>query len=106
MTKTASILDAIQQKKLPLDVVLLIGGSSRIPLVHKRLNEMLGGDNLIKTTGQIDTAVSIGGVYYALEGYMKQTSKQETCFCSYCGKSISTLDAYCMYCGNKNIMYL
>lgn len=106
MTKTASILDAIQQKKLPLDVVLLIGGSSRIPLVHKRLNEMLGGDNLIKTTGQIDTAVSIGGVYYALEGYIKQTSKQETCFCSYCGKSISTLDAYCMYCGNKNIMYL
>lgn len=106
MTKTASMLKAIQQMQLPLDVVLLIGGSSRIPQVHARLSEMLGGDSLIKTTGQIDTAVSVGGVFYALEGFMKPKPKIEACFCTFCGKKISTADVFCMYCGTKNIMCL
>lgn len=106
MTKTAAMLDAIRQKQLPLDMVLLIGGSSRIPQVHSRLSEMLGGDSLIRTTGQIDTAVSVGGVYYALEGFVKSKPKAEACFCTRCGKQISTADVFCMHCGTKNIMCL
>lgn len=106
MTKTSSMLEAIRQKKLPLDVVLLIGGSSRIPQVRNRLSEMLGDDKLIKTTGQIDTAVSLGGVFYALEGFEKPKSKAGVCFCIHCGKKILMTDVYCMYCGTKNIMCL
>ena len=106
MNKTSSMLDAIRQKKLPLDVVLLIGGSSRIPQVHKRLTEMLGGDELIKTTGQIDTAVSVGGVFYAIEGLTTPMLNVESCFCIHCGQEISTADNFCMHCGTKNIMCL
>ena len=106
MTKTESMLETIRQKKLPLDVVLLIGGSSRIPQVRKRLADILGGDSLIKTTGQIDTAVSVGAVYYALQGFSKKEKKAESCFCSFCGKTISTADNFCMYCRTKNIMCL
>ena len=106
ITKTASMLKAIQQKQLPLDVVLLIGGSSRIPQVHERLTVMLGGDNLIKTTGQIDTAVSVGAVFFALEGFTKPQPKTGTCFCTNCGNKILSSDVFCMYCGTKNIMYL
>lgn len=106
MTKTAAMLKVIRQERLPLDVVLLIGGSSRIPQVHSRLSEILGGESLIKTTGHIDTAVSLGGVFYALEGFVKPKPKAESCFCTNCGKQISKADVFCMYCGTKNIMCL
>ena len=106
MTKTSSMLNSIRQKQLPLDVVLLIGGSSRIPQVYARLTEMLGGNELIKTTGQIDTAVSVGGVFYAIDGFTKPKPNIEACYCTNCGKKISTADSYCMHCGAKNIMYL
>lgn len=106
MTKTLSMLKIIQQKQLPLDVVLLIGGSSRIPQVHERLAEILGGDELIKTTGQIDTAVSVGGVFYAVEGFTNPKSKADVCFCTHCGQKISTADGFCMHCGTKNMMCL
>ena len=106
MTKTESMLKTIRQEKLPLDVVLLIGGSSRIPQVGKRLAEILGGDSLIKTTGQIDTAVSVGAVYYASQGFTKKEKKAKPCFCISCGKEISTADRFCMHCGKENIMCL
>lgn len=106
ITKTSSMLNAIRQKQLPLDVVLLIGGSSRIPQVHGRLAEILGGDQLIKIPDLIDTAVSVGGVFYAIEGFTKPRPKAETCFCTHCGQKISTADGFCMYCGAKNIMCL
>lgn len=104
--KTAPMLKIIREKQLPLDVVLLIGGSSRIPQVHRRLAEMLGGDELIKATGLIDTAVSVGGVFYAIEGFTQSKPKVEDCFCINCGKKISTSDVFCMHCGTKNMMCL
>lgn len=100
------MLKAIRQKQLPLDVVLLIGGSSRIPQVHERLTEILGGDQLIKTTGHIDTAVSVGGAFYAIDGFTQPKPNVEACFCIHCGQKISTADGFCMYCGAKNIMCL
>lgn len=104
ITKTASMLKAIRQKQLPLDVVLLIGGSSRIPQVHEQLTEILGSDQLIKVPDLIDTAVSVGGVFYAIEGFTEPKQKVEVCFCTNCGNKISTADRFCMYCGAKNIM--
>lgn len=106
IAKTKLVIDEIKSKHLPLDIVLLIGGSSRIPLVRQRLEELLGDDSLIRTTGQVDTAVAVGASYYALSKPATsntpsaQTIKREK-FCIRCGFKFKESDNFCMACGRK-----
>ena len=114
MTKTQSVLGEILRKKLPLDIVLLIGGSSRIPQVRRRLSDLVGNDSIIRTTGQVDTAVAIGASYHAMgespspkpsEPTPPSATKLKSCFCVYCGEKISTSNKFCMFCGKENVLY-
>jgi len=105
MTKTQIVLDAIRGKKLPIDVVLLIGGSSRIPQVKQRLGELLGNVSLIKTPGLIDTAVAVGASYYAMGDTIGIGSSSQVCSCVYCDREICTTHRFCMYCGKENPLF-
>jgi len=105
MSKTEMVLNEIRSKKLPLDVVLLIGGSSRIPQVRQRLGELLGDVLLIKTLGMIDTAVAVGACYHSMGETIVPEAKLKVCYCMYCGKRISTADKFCMHCGKENSLY-
>ena len=104
INKTQSVVDELRRKKLPLDVVLLIGGSSRIPQVRKRLEQLLGDASLIRTTGQVDTAVAVGASYYGMnvsnnERVSVPKPNQMVKFCIHCGHKFEESDKFCMFCG-------
>lgn len=104
ISKTQSVVDELRRKKLPLDVVLLIGGSSRIPQVRKRLEQLLGDASLIRTTGQVDTAVAVGASYYGMnvsnnERVSVPKPNQMVKFCIHCGHKFEESDKFCMFCG-------
>lgn len=96
---TRQVLEEVQQRGLPLDVVLQVGGSSQLPMVEQRLNEVVQGKATIRTFGDYDTAVSVGAVYYATEGFTR--SKEQFCYCIRCGNKLRDGDNYCMMCGQK-----
>lgn len=100
---TRQVLEEVQRRELPLDVVLLVGGSSRIPLVEQRLKVVLQDKATIRTTGKVDTAVSVGAVYYATEGFSSShsRSKESGGYCIRCGNKLNDGDNYCMMCGQK-----
>lgn len=104
ISKTQSVVDELRRMKLPLDIVLLIGGSSRIPQVRLRLEQLLGDASLIRTTGQVDTAVAVGASYYSLNAPEKGhlfTSKSGKMvkFCIHDGYKFAESDKFCMICG-------
>lgn len=105
IAKTKIVLDEVRTKNLPLDKVLLIGGSSRIPQVKQRLGELLGDMSLIKTPGVIDVAVALGASYHALGDTINDKSAPKECFCIHCGRTIKTSHKVCMYCGKPNFSY-
>lgn len=100
---TRQVLEEVQRRGLPLDVVLLVGGSSRIPLVEQRLKDVLQDKATIRTTGKVDTAVSVGAVYYATEGFSTSQTRSDNPFkyCIRCGNKLNDGDNYCMMCGQK-----
>lgn len=106
IAKTKLVVDEIRSKHLPLDIVLLIGGSSRIPLVRQRLEQLLGDVSLIRTTGQVDTAVAVGASYYALNRPTLSPIPEPPIikrvkFCIKCGNQFKDSDNFCMICGRK-----
>lgn len=106
ISKTRLVIEEIKSKHLPLDIVLLIGGSSRIPLVRHRLEELLGDGTLIRTTGQVDTAVAVGASYYALNRPTPSPVPEPPIikrakFCIRCGYEFKDSDNFCMKCGKK-----
>lgn len=105
---TQRVLDEIRRQDLPLDVVLLVGGSSRIPLVEQRLKEVLQGNAAIRTTGKVDTAVSVGAVYYAIEDSIVPPTRTNDAgdYCILCGNRMNVGDDYCMICGTKRYVWL
>ncbi len=56
------MMNTLEGRDLAVDTVLLVGGSTRIPLVAARLKEMLPAQTPIRTT-DTDTAVVKGSVY-------------------------------------------
>ncbi len=108
--KTQELLDDVRSKNLPLDYAILIGGSSRIPLVSKRLQQILGKVP-IRTTGAVDAAVALGASYYRLsKDHVHRANPsssddcKEECFCIYCGKKFKKSFRFCMYCGKPNYL--
>ncbi|MCR5679148.1 MAG: Hsp70 family protein [Prevotella sp.] len=113
INKTQELLDDISAQNLPLDYAILIGGSSRIPLVAERLQQILG-EVPVRTTGTVDAAVALGASYYSLaKEHVYRCSNEnksnnadtEECFCIYCGKKYKKLFRYCMYCGKPNYLF-
>ena len=113
ISKTQELLDDIHAQNLPLDYAILIGGSSRIPLVAERLQQIL--DKVpVRTTGAVDAAVALGASYYRLakehvhrgtaEKSPKFDDSSEECYCMYCGKKYNKTFHFCMFCGKPNFL--
>lgn len=122
IAKTKMLLDEIKAKKLPLDHVILIGGSSRLPLVQEKLQQLVGANVKVLSTGDMDIAVAVGAMYSVLTPIQapktgsnskpKPTpapkpaaTKVTSHFCIYCGKPILSNQKFCMQCGKANYSY-
>jgi molecular chaperone DnaK (HSP70) len=111
--KTRQLVNEIQAKKLPLDYAVLIGGSSRLPLVKKKMETLLGNSTKVVTTGGLDIAVAVGAMYSISTPITKEKPKKEPpkptppveYFCTNCGNKIMSNVKFCMVCGQKNYMY-
>ena len=105
--KTQQLLDEIKSNNYPLDCAILIGGSSRIPLVMEMLQEILPVKP--QTTGIVDTAVALGASYYRQGFILKRETLSDIdfddCYCIYCGKKLSTAYKFCVFCGKTNYLY-
>ena len=97
---TKEVHDEAMNNRLPIDFVLLIGGSSNIPMIKKKLQEHI--PNLeIRTTGTADIAVALGASYHAVKPVVVDP-ENEWCYCMYDGKRILKSYNFCIYCGKSN----
>lgn len=97
---TKSVYDEVVENKLPLDYILLIGGSSCIPMIKERLKQSMPKLE-IRTTGMSDVAVALGASYHAVTPITVDPNN-EWCFCMYDGKKILKTYNFCIYCGRPN----
>lgn len=98
IAKTQCLLNEIERLGYPLEHAILIGGSSRIPLVSKKLLEILP----IKPQPimQTDVAVALGGIYDETV-YDESVNLKKYIFCIYCGAKNDIKGKYCTECGRK-----
>lgn len=89
--KTQILLDRIRANGLPLETAILIGGSSRIPMIYDRLAEILH-PIVPEKVMDVDVAVALG----AVSDRIKMPS---TCRCIHCEREIKSTYKYCCYCG-------
>ncbi len=96
---TGEMINQIKSEKLPLDRVILIGGSSRIPLVSKRLKDEFGivPDNVPEQ----DIAVALGALSFISES----TPEIKVCYCRKCGTQLTSKMKFCNRCGKDNFRY-
>jgi len=89
-------------KMADINTLLLVGGTSRIPLVRERLEKMT--NKSLQTNVNPELAVSMGAALYAgqLNGKPKEA---KPVFCMYCGERLSTIDKFCYQCGKPNISF-
>jgi molecular chaperone DnaK (HSP70) len=112
INKTRLIIDDVKAQKLPLDSIILIGGSSRIPLVTEKLKALVGPDVEIRSTGLVDVAVALGALY-SLNVPIKDSTAPEPPaapkptkhFCTDCGKEVWSNQKFCIHCGHPNYSY-
>lgn len=104
ITKTQIILDELKEKQLPLTHAVLIGGSSRLPLVQEKLQKLLGSDIQIISTGDMDIAVAVGAMY-SIHTPITPVPTVTSHFCIHCGKPVLSSHKFCMKCGKPNYSY-
>ena len=123
IARTQIVLDQIKAKKLPLTHAILIGGSSRLPMVQEKLQELLGSKVQVISTGDMDIAVAVGAMYSTQVSVKQPTPTPETKakptpppipksqsqvtshFCIHCGTPILSSQKFCMKCGKPNYSY-
>ena len=117
IAKVNAVLADIKKNKLPLTHAILIGGSSNLPQVQTKMQDLLGSGVKIVTTGNYDIAVAVGAMYSVETKIVpqvepkkepkKENQKQQPqeCYCIYCGKKIMTSHKVCMFCGKTNYSY-
>jgi len=106
MEQTAMVVQDIKAHEMPLDFVLLIGGSSRLPLVSEGLRKLMPSIKIC-TTGAVDTAVALGATYYHMDSLSQHRQKRGVPgFCIYCGNPLTSLDRQCPSCGKDNYIYM
>lgn len=93
ITKTESILKKVKEAGLIVDTVVLIGGSTRIPSVEKKLLKILPVAPL--KTMYIDVAVALGALY------KYEDSNKTKRICSNCKNEIEGDNKFCIHCGTK-----
>jgi len=100
MACSNQIIKNAGMKIAEIDTLLLVGGTSRIPLVRERL-EKITGKNL-QVNVNLELAVSMGAALYA--GRQNGKPKEaKAVFCTHCCKKISTADKFCNKCATPNI---
>lgn len=96
---TKQMLATIEKESFKIDRVILIGGSSKIPLVRESLTQIL--PVAPQPVQDADIAVAKGAAIF-----INQDSViEKKCFCRMCGRQISTRQKFCRYCGANNIRY-
>jgi molecular chaperone DnaK (HSP70) len=75
--QTLELKRRVEQGSLPLDQVVLIGGSTRSPLIQKKLEEALGGSLPVVKTVYADYAVALGA---AMNGIVDTTLIKKSVF--------------------------
>lgn len=96
---TQQMLQVIQQEHFDLNEVILIGGSSQIPLVSQRLSEIL--PVAPSKVADSDIAVAKGAALFINEGDIPV----HKCFCRRDGSVLNTKIKKCPYCGTENYLY-
>lgn len=95
--KVKVLLNKILEEKLPLENVVLIGGSSLLPIVTEYLQAILpDGVEIVKPMNR-DMAVVLGAIQYHSD-----TFKVIDFYCGYCGRKINSTMNYCPYCSHDN----
>lgn len=105
IAKTRQMLETIDNHnkedgaRFSIDKVILIGGSSRLPMVYEKLKEICP----VTPTHvpEVDVAVANGAAIFA----SKDEIGEEPCFCIYCGDKITNKYRYCTNCGKANYRY-
>lgn len=98
IAKTKALLNEIKRLGYPLEHAILIGGSSRLPLVSKKLVEILPVRP--QPVMQTDVAVALGGIYDETI-YDESVKIKKYIFCIYCGAKNDSKGIYCANCGHK-----
>ncbi len=101
IVRTERLLKKVKEAGYKIDTAIMIGGSSRIPIVYEKLKQILPVEP--KKVMQVDVAVALGAVIYNPNGQQQVQHKQV--FCIYCGNKISTADRFCIKCGKKNVSF-
>ena len=96
---TKQMLAAIEKENFAIDKVILIGGSSKIPLVRESLTQIL--PVAPQPVQDSDIAVAKGAAVFINQ----DTVTEKICYCRRCGHQITTRNKFCPYCGTNNIRY-
>ena len=96
---TRTIVESVGNSGYSIDKAILIGGSSRIPWVYKRLSEVL--PITPQRVMDVDVAVALGAILYIPHDLLVA---QEV-YCLHCGIKISSSNRFCWNCGKPNYRY-
>lgn len=96
---TQNMLEAVKRENFKVDKVILIGGSSQIPLVTEMLTPVL--PVLPQKVADSDIAVAKGAAIFANE----EEVPVHKCYCRKDGKELTTKIKVCPYCGTDNVRY-
>ena len=105
IAKTQQMLNAVEEHnregavKFTVDKVILIGGSSRLPMVYEKLKQICP----VAPTHvpEVDVAVANGAAIFI----SKDEIREETCFCIHCGNKLTNKYRFCTNCGKPNFRY-
>ena len=101
---TQNLLNKIKDGNYPLETVIMIGGSSRIPLISERLSGILPAGVKLQKVLSVDVAVAKGALCEKCLPTLP-AAVAEQCHCGYCGKTIKRMAKHCGFCGKPNFMY-
>ena len=104
IAKVQLLLQKLQNDRnlgFQVDKVVLIGGSSRLPQVRKRLLEVC--PVVPEQTQDVDVAVANGAAIFINESHEEYAERDV--YCIYCGRKIKTSFRFCNGCGRNNFRY-
>lgn len=103
--KTKQMLQEIEHhnatcgNQLRVDKVILIGGSSRLPMVYEKLKDICPVEPT--RVPEVDVAVANGAAIFI----NKDEVREQTCYCIECGREMTNKQRFCMICGKPNLRY-
>lgn len=104
IAKVQQLLQKLQNDRnlgFQVDKVVLIGGSSRLPQVRKRLSEVC--PVVLEQTQDVDVTVANGAAIFINESHEEYAERDV--YCIYCGRKIKTSFRFCNACGRNNFRY-